>query len=961
MYEEGAIINLVGELQKYNIEIAAIQEKHLAGTSIQKVNNYTLFTSGNESRRLGVGFLIKDTIEEDVKYFGAQSERICSIRIKTRHKTISIINAHAPTEEKDEETKDEFYEILEEMVQKIPKTDLKLVIGDMNAKVGREEIYREVTGGESKHEESNDNGLRLITFAIEQKMKIMSTHFKRKDIHKGTWRIPGRKETNQIDHVLGEEEEARRIKNVRTYRGADADSDHFLVIMEIKLSKMERKRRKNKKEIKYNVKELQNTETAGKYIESIEGEYKDKDGQGEEVELKWKKFEESIIKATRANLPRYRRIRRSHWMDEACKEEINKKTRMWQKFLHTQMEQDKNLFKEQKNKVKQMCRARKRKYMEEEIRDIEEKYRNKEIRNFYKGVKGIRTENKGTQRYVKDKEGELLGNPQEVKERWKEYFELELNISERLRGEESVEEEGELGGETQEEEIRGPEKEEIREIIHKMKNNKSPGENGITAENLKYGGEIVIDKVHELIKIIWNTEKMPQQWAKALIVPVPKKGDRTECSNYRGIAISDITYKVLAIVIKRRLEGYIEAELGEYQAGFRKNRSTSDQIFTMKQILIGAYEYEIPTQMLFVDFKAAYDSIIKEKMYEALRVMGIPRKIIRLVKMTLNDTRCAVKINGEISESFEVKRGVRQGDPLSTLLFNAALELTIRKSGINRSGTLLNKSHQCLAYADDILLIARSRKKLEEVAGDLFKTAKQIGLQINKSKTKYMELKNKQGENRQNNLRVQMGEEGVQEFEEVEEYMYLGVLITNKCKEEREIDLRIAKGSRCAGSVNRIIRSKNVSRNTKLRIYKTILRPTVLYSSETWTMTKKTQYSLEVWERKVLRRIYGGKKVDGVWERRTNAEIYELYNEPNITQVIKARRLQWLGHMERLPDERIVKEVRWRIPEGRRKRGRPRKKWWEAVKEDLKEKGGHNWKQIAKDRERWKLFIRQWA
>ncbi|KAK5648858.1 hypothetical protein RI129_003750 [Pyrocoelia pectoralis] len=133
---------------------------------------------------------------------------------------MTVINVHAPTEEKEEELKEEFYEVSEDIVGKIPKTDCK------------EEIYRKITGGESKH-----NG-----FAIGQKMKIMSTYFKRKNIHKGTWIIPGRKETNQIDHVLIEEQEAGKIKNVRSYRGANADSDHFLVIAKLKLSKTEKKK-----------------------------------------------------------------------------------------------------------------------------------------------------------------------------------------------------------------------------------------------------------------------------------------------------------------------------------------------------------------------------------------------------------------------------------------------------------------------------------------------------------------------------------------------------------------------------------------------------------------------------------------------------------------------------------------------------------------------------------------------
>ncbi|CAH0552542.1 unnamed protein product [Brassicogethes aeneus] len=139
------------------------------------------------------------------------------MRLKGLNKAITIINIHAPTEEKDEEIKNEFYERLETIMNNITDGDIKIIMGDANAKIGKEDIYRNITGGESKHMKSNDNGERLISLAIEKNMKIMSTHFKRKDIHKGTWMIPGSSKSNQIDHVLIADKYSRQIKNLRTF------------------------------------------------------------------------------------------------------------------------------------------------------------------------------------------------------------------------------------------------------------------------------------------------------------------------------------------------------------------------------------------------------------------------------------------------------------------------------------------------------------------------------------------------------------------------------------------------------------------------------------------------------------------------------------------------------------------------------------------------------------------------
>src|SRR5436189_2343507 len=104
--------------------------------------------------------------------FNPISERMCSIRLKCIKRNISIINVHAPTEEKEEEVKDVFYESLGIEYDKLPIHDIKIVIGDCNAKVGKEEIYKKTVGRHSKHTETNDNGQRVISFAMEKGMVV---------------------------------------------------------------------------------------------------------------------------------------------------------------------------------------------------------------------------------------------------------------------------------------------------------------------------------------------------------------------------------------------------------------------------------------------------------------------------------------------------------------------------------------------------------------------------------------------------------------------------------------------------------------------------------------------------------------------------------------------------------------------------------------------------------------------
>lgn len=455
---------------------------------------------------------------------------------------------------------------------------------------------------------------------------------------------------------------------------------------------------------------------------------------------------------------------------------------------------------------------------------------------------------------------------------------------------------------------------------------------------------------------------MPRNWAKAIITPIHKKGDKTDCRNYRGIALLDTTYKILATAIKGKLSKYAEKILGEYQCGFRPYRSVMDQIFVLKEMQTNCYEHKIVLYALFIDFQQAYDTVDRRQLYKALQELGIPNKIINLVRMTHQNTENKVRVHGNISESFKIGKGLRQGDPISAILFNLALEMIVRKSNINREGTIYIKNHQCLAYADDITIITRTKKDLKRVVKNLAEQAEKIGLKINEKKTKYMEMgRNEKTTNAQEEQSILIKIRGNKELkcEKVESVTFLGTLITSNSAGSEEIKARLIKGDRCAGALNEVLMSKEVSKRTKIRIYKTVIRPTVLYGSETWVLNKADQNSIEIWERKILRRIYGGKRTEEGWERRTNQEVLQLYNEPTITKVAKAQRLRWLGHIERMTQDRITKKIlRGGLTETRR-RGRPRRRWLDAVKEDLRELGIFNWKEKIKKKQEWKAVVQK--
>ncbi|KAJ8954316.1 hypothetical protein NQ318_005903 [Aromia moschata] len=160
-------------------------------------------------------------------------------------------------------------------------------------------------------------------------------------------------------------------------------------------------------------------------------------------------------------------------------------------------------------------------------------------------------------------------------------------------------------------------------------------------------------------------------------------------------------------------------------------------------------------------------------------------------------------------------------------------------------------------------------------------------------------------------------------FEEVDMFKYLGTIFKRQPGVSKEINSRITAGNRCI-ALNAVLKNKGISRKLKIGIYKTIIRSVVIFGSEVWTLRKEEVQRIEIWERKVLRKIFGGKIGVGRWKRRTNREIYEFFKEPNITGIVRLQRVRWIGHVMRMNDHRIPKMVLIHEVGGRKRLGRPR-------------------------------------
>jgi hypothetical protein len=150
---------------------------------------------------------------------------------------------------------------------------------------------------------------------------------------------------------------------------------------------------------------------------------------------------------------------------------------------------------------------------------------------------------------------------------------------------------------------------EVEIAIGKLKSYKSLGTDQILAKLIKAGGETLCSEIYKLISSTWNKEELPQQWKESIIIPIHKRGDKTECNNYQDISLLSTAYKTLSHILLTRLTPYVNAVIGEHQCGFHDNRSIMDQIFYIWQILQNKWDYNRTVHQLFINFKKAYDSV----------------------------------------------------------------------------------------------------------------------------------------------------------------------------------------------------------------------------------------------------------------------------------------------------------------------------------------------------------------
>lgn len=292
-------------------------------------------------------------------------------------------------------------------------------------------------------------------------------------------------------------------------------------------------------------------------------------------------------------------------------------------------------------------------------------------------------------------------------------------------------------------------REEIEKAIEELKCGKTEGVDDIPAEMIKSLTGSTKEELIRLCQEIYISGEWPNDFKETVMIPLQKKPNATECSDHRTISLISHAAKILLKVLKKRLEAKTEAIhfIGEDQFGFRAGKGTRDATAVLRTLGERGLQHGKDTYICFVDYEKAFDRVNWCKLMRTLERIGIDERDRQLIRNLYLGQTFVVRVGEKNSERGELGRGVRQGCPLSPLLFNIYIQALIAEAlentedGVRVGGHLVN----AVRFADDQAMVASSNAGLQRIMDTLNKTSGEYGMKINIKKTKTMKFSRTEG------------------------------------------------------------------------------------------------------------------------------------------------------------------------------------------------------------------------
>ena len=941
---------LVCLMKERNIDMLGLCETRLTGKGTKILHdNYQLIYSGGRDSHHGVGVILTEEMAKRVGEVEQSSERIMAFSVSVGDLSVSVIQVYAPQQGRPLEERERFYEELQNVKNRVPHGESVVILGDLNGHIGQDRRGIEHVIGAYGIGDKNLAGESVIDFCVQNHLSVMNTFYDHRESHKWTWyrwnsRVLQYTDKSMIDLILTNNK--RIFRDVKAIPSVSCDSDHRIVVGKLRLDKPKVCKSKGTK--RFLVEKLKDPECKEEFQRRVRESRENQNNTVESVGLEdcWRTFHSTVNQLAEEvmhfKINYGKKKKKTAWWTDEVQDVVKKKMKMFRKWIKTRRAEDREEYVEARRETERIKKREKEQVWIRIGRDLEADLLGTR-KLIYNLAKNYRKGSAPPAYAVKGENGELLTVPEEISRRWTEYFENLLNVVNNTEGNYQQNEEESDGGNSEDSPITV---EEVQAALKKMKNGKAAGEDLIPAEILKNLGDEGILWMTEIFNKCWNESKTPESWNKSIVCPIFKKGDKTNCKNYRGIALMPHIAKVYERILERRLREKVESKLDEWQHGFRPGRSTIDLVFALKMLYEKNWEFNNKVYLAFIDLEKAFDRVPRNILWNILgkEEYEIPIKLIKAIKSTYVNSLCRVKTQTDNNEWFRVTTGVKQGSVLSPILFilfmDYCAKLVMRKA-----------NGEIFGYADDLALISETEAELQRFLTVWDEELTTKGMKISREKTEVMIL-SKENEN----LNIRLGD---QNLRQTDQFKYLGVMFGTENDMIVELNHRISKFNTTFNLLYPLLKDRHIPSSVKTVIYTSILRPILLYGYEAWTLTTKTRSKIQACEMKVLRLIRRVTRRD----RLRNDDIREELGVESILKIIERGQLRWFGHVKRMEETRYPRKYYEWEPGGRRRKGRPRRRWRDNIKTYV-EKRGSNLEDIDinrtyEDRNRWKTFIWQ--
>ena len=978
------------ELARYKVDIAALSETRFSdkGQLTETGGGYTFFWCGRSSkerREAGVAFAIKT---EHVRKLASIPEGINDRLMRmqfplAKGRTATLISAYAPTMTNPEDIKDKFYEELDSLISAVPKNEKLIVLGDFNARVGTDYTTWDRVLGRHGVGKCNSNGVRLLTLCSSHDLAITNTMFRQPTRNKTSWMHPRSGHWHLIDYIFVRDRDRRDVRVTKAMCGADCWTDHRLIVSKTCLHMQPKRRPQGQKVTKrLDVEQLRNRTTVLKFQETLSTRLSDPQPPAsqpgsESVDDQWAHFRD-IIYSTALETIGPRRKKHRDWFDE--NDDMIQPLLEEKRCLLRALQSDptcpakKAAFNTIRSKVQATLRAMQDAWLSARADEIQGHADRHDMGRFYDALKAIYGPKSSSSSSLLSADGStLLTDKKQILDRWAEHFNTVLNRPSSINNE-AIDRLPQVPiNETMD---IPPSAEDVSKAIGQLSSGKAPGSDSIPAEVFKAGGPDMLIRLTELFQAMWESKQLPQDFRDATIVHLYKrKGNRQSCDSHRGISLLSIAGKILARVLLNRLLKHLEQELlPESQCGFRAGRGTTDMIFAARQLQEKCIEQHQALYTTFVDLTKAFDTVSRDGLWRIMGKFGCPEGFIAMVRQFHQGMTAHVLDDGDPSDPFPVSNGVKQGCVLAptlfSMVFSAMLTDAFRDScsGVNIKyrcdGRLFNIRRmqavtkvketviRDLLFADDCALNASREQDMQHLVDRFAAACDNFGLTISTTKTEVMHQPAPGIPYHEPCITVKG-----QQLRAVENFTYLGSNLARTPSIDIEVQNRISKASSAFGRLReRVWDRRGIRTKTKLKVYSAVILTTLLYACETWTPYRRHLRQLHSFHLRCLRALLHIR-----WQDRIpDTEVLQRAGFSTITTLVRKAQLRWAGHVARMPDHRIPKQLLFgELAEGKRSVGGQKKRFKDSLKTSMKDFkiNPESWEQCAAERSTWHSAI----